>query len=158
MVSLSLVSACLHQAQLFLSSTEEGDGPGKSRHSQCTRKHNPKPGCFPLLSEPQAGPPAPSITTKLRVELADRVQVRQDPGALSSLFSFLRSLPPWDTTSSFRPMETEDTLSVSLRSFDFGNFSSFLTLAQIATCLPVSQFIKQAHPSSLQPSLKSMTE
>lgn len=51
LVSLpSLVSFYLYQVQLFLASTEEGDGPGTSRYSQCTRKCNPKPGYFMLLS------------------------------------------------------------------------------------------------------------
>lgn len=53
LVSLpSLVSFYLYQLQLFLASTEEGDGTGTSWYSQCTRKCNPKPGYFILLSEP----------------------------------------------------------------------------------------------------------
>lgn len=53
LVSLpSLVSFYLYQVQPFLASTEEGDGPGTSRYSQCTRKCSPKPGYFILLSAP----------------------------------------------------------------------------------------------------------
>lgn len=61
LVSLpSLVSFYLYQGQPFLASSEEGDGPGTSRYSQCTRKCNPKPGYFILLSHHRLGPPARS--------------------------------------------------------------------------------------------------
>lgn len=45
-VGVSFVSSCLHQVQLFLS-TEEVYGPGKTRHSQCTRKMQSKARLFP---------------------------------------------------------------------------------------------------------------
>lgn len=98
-------------------------------------KCNPKPGYFSLLSEPQAHASAQSISTEVRVQLAKWVGVRQDswgsvsplqpPQVPANLYHHLRS--------SLRATETEDPLSVALRSFDFGNFESFWILAQKST-------------------------
>lgn len=76
-----------------------------------------------------AGPPAPSIIHKHRtqMQLAEWVGVRQD--AWGSVFPLQPPQVPatlgHHLRSSFRPTKAEDPLSVGLRSFKFGNFSSF---------------------------------